>query len=373
MKEYTVITINPGSSSTKVGVYKGGKVILDETVDHDTHEFDACKTFADQEPIRTKKIMSILDNAGIDMSSVDAVSGRGVGVHSCEGGTYIIDDTAFAHAQNDVAGIHHPATLGIVIAKKLGDKLGVPSYFVNPMSVDELCDEARMTGVKGLYRPSHGHPLNMKQVAINHSRLRGKKYEDCNYVILHMGGGTSIAAHRKGRIIDSTRSGDGQGVISPNRSGDLCIDDVITLMKQRNIDLDGVNLLASRKGGLVDLVGTDDVRKVKKMIAEGDRFAELCYNAMIYTFVKWTAMMAGALGGKVDGILLTGGLAYDEELVAKVKKNTEWIAPVFVYPGSFETEALGAGAERVLNGEEKAKVYSGRPVWNGFDFDREKS
>jgi butyrate kinase len=184
-----------------------------------------------------------------------------------------------------------------------------------------------------------------------------------------MGGGTSIAAHRKGRIIDSTRSGDGQGVISPNRSGDLCIDDVMTLMKQRGIDLEGVNLLASRKGGLVDLVGTDDVRKVKKMIADGDKFAELSYNAMIYTFIKWTAMMAGALGGKVDGILMTGGMAYDEELVAKVKANTEWIAPVYVYPGSFETEALGAGVERVLSGEEEARIYSGKPVWNGFDFE----
>ena len=209
----------------------------------------------------------------------------------------------------------------------------------------------------------------MKQVAIHHSKLQGKKYEDCNYVILHMGGGTSIAAHRMGRIVDSTRSGDGQGVISPNRSGDLCIDDVINLMNQRHIDLEQVNMLASRKGGLVDLVGTDDVRKVKKMIADGDKFAELAYNAMIYTFIKWTAMMAGVLAGKVDGILMTGGLAYDEELVEKVKSHTEWIAPVFVYPGSFETEALGAGVERVLSGEEVARIYSGKPVWNGFDFE----
>lgn len=369
MKEYTVITINPGSSSTKVGVYKGGKVILDKTVDHDTHEFDDCKTFADQEPIRVKKIMEILNESGLDMSTVDAVSGRGVGVHSCEGGTYTINDTAFDHAVNDVAGIHHPATLGIVIARKLGDQLGVPSFFVNPMSVDELSDVARMTGVKGLYRPSHGHPLNMKQVAINHSKLQGKKYEDCNYVILHMGGGTSIAAHQKGRIVDSTRSGDGQGVISPNRSGDLCIDDVITLMKQRNLDINGVNMLAARKGGLVDLVGTDDVRKVKEMIANGDKFAELSYNAMIYTFVKWTAMMAGAMAGKVDGILMTGGMAFDKELVQKVSEQVEWIAPVYVYPGSFETEALGAGAERVLTGEETAKEYTGKPVWDGFEFE----
>ena len=243
MKEYTIITINPGSSSTKVGVYKGGQVILDKNVDHDTHEFDHCKTFAEQEPYRTQKIMEILGEAGIDLKEVDAVSGRGVGIHACEGGTYEINDIAFEHAVKDVEHIHHPATLGIVIAKKLGDELGVPSYFVNPMSVDELCDEARMTGVKGLYRPSHGHPLNEKQVAIHHSKLLGTRYQDCNYIVLHLGGGASIAAHRKGRIIDSTRSGDGQGVISPNRCGDLCIDDILTLMDQRHIDLKEVNKL----------------------------------------------------------------------------------------------------------------------------------
>lgn len=368
MKEYTIITINPGSSSTKVGVYKGGQVILDKNVDHDTHEFDHCKTFAEQEPYRTQKIMEILGEAGIDLKEVDAVSGRGVGIHACEGGTYEINDIAFEHAVKDVEHIHHPATLGIVIAKKLGDRLGIPSYFVNPMSVDELCDEARMTGVKGLYRPSHGHPLNEKQVAIHHSKLLGTRYQDCNYIVLHLGGGASIAAHRKGRIIDSTRSGDGQGVISPNRCGDLCIDDILTLMDQRHIDLKEVNKLAARKGGLVDLLGTDDVRKVKEMIQAGDRWAELCYNAMIYTMIKWTSMMAGALGGKVDGILVTGGLAFDQDLVNKITENTQWIAPVYSYPGSFETEALGAGVERVLTGEEEAKDYSGKAVWEGFDF-----
>lgn len=369
MKEYTIITINPGSSSTKVGVYRGGKVILDKNAEHDIHEFDQCKTFAEQEPFRTQKIMEILEEAGIDLQEVDAVSGRGVGVHSCEGGTYEINEIAFSHAQKDVEYIHHPATLGIVIAKKLGDRLGVPSYFVNPMSVDELSDEARMTGVKGLYRPSHGHPLNEKQVAIHHSKLQGKKYEDCNYIVLHMGGGTSIAAHKKGRLVDSTRSGDGQGVISPNRCGDLCIDDILTLMSQRDIDLKGINKLASSKGGLVDLLGTDDVRKVKEMIAAGDKWAQLCYNAMIYTIIKWTCMMAGALSGKVDGILMTGGLAYDQDLVRKVTEGVEWIAPVYVYPGSHETEALGAGVERVLVGEEAAKTYSGKPVWEGFDYE----
>mgnify|MGYP000438281174 CR=1 FL=1 len=199
----------------------------------------------------------------VDLTCIDAVSGRGVGVHSCEGGTYLIDDLAYDHALNDAAGIHHAATLGIVLAKRIADRLSKPAYFVNPMSTDELCDAARMTGVKGLYRPSHAHPLNMKQVAIHHSKLQGKRYEDCNYVILHMGGGTSIGAHCKGKAIDQTRIGDGQGPISPNRAGDLCIDDVMTLMK-RGMSLEEINMLASGKGGLKNLCGTDDVRQNQK-------------------------------------------------------------------------------------------------------------
>lgn len=367
MKTYTILTINPGSTSTKIGLYRDGGVILDKTVDHDRKELDSFEKLSDQEPIRTEKVLEVLKENNVDLEKIDAVSGRGVGVHSCVGGTYSINDIAFEHALNDVEGIHNAAILGIVIAKKLGDKLGVPSYFVNPMSVDELCDEARMTGVKGLYRPSHGHPLNMKQVGIKHSLKKGTKYEDCNYVIMHMGGGTSIAAHKKGRIVDSTRAGDGQGAICPNRTGDICIDDVMTLIR-RGMSLEEINELASRKGGLLNLCGTDDLIKVKEMRAAGDKMADLAYRAMIYTMVKWAAMMAGALEGKVDGILLTGGLAKDEELVKKLTDSLSWIAEISVYPGSFETEALGAGVERVLIGDEEVKVYTGKPVWEEFDF-----
>lgn len=237
------------------------------------------------------------------------------------------------------------------------------------MSTDELSDVARMTGIRGLYRPSHAHPLNMKQVAIHHSELMGKRYEDCNYVIMHMGGGTSIAAHEKGRAVDSTRIGDGQGPICPNRSGDLCIDDVMTLMR-RGMTLEEINEVASRRGGLMQLCGTDDVRKIRgEMIPAGDKRAKLALDAMEYTMVKWAAMMAGALRGKVDAILMTGGLANDKVLVEQLKKDLSWIAPIYVYPGSFETEALATGAARVLSGAEKVKEYTGKPVWDSFDFD----
>lgn len=369
MKEYTILTVNPGSSSTKLGLVKGGKIILDINVDNQPGEFDGCATFADQVPQREKKIFDMLANEGVDLNSIDAVSGRGVGVHSCTGGTYYINDLAYEHALNDVEGIRHPATLGIVLAYRLGKQLDKPAFFVNPMNVDELCDEARLIGVKGIYRPARSHPLNMKQVAINHSKLQGTRYEDCNYVILHMGGGISVGAHCHGKAIDGTRSGDGQGPLAPNRAGELCAGDVFTLL-DNGIPLDQVKKLCSGNGGFKDLLGTDDMRKIKgEMIPAGNKLAKLAVDTMEYHLVKWAAMMAGALRGQVDAVLLTGGLANDKELVAQLTEDLSWIAPVYVYPGSFETEALGAGVERVLTGEEEAKVYTGKPVWDGFEFD----
>lgn len=368
MKEYTVLTINPGSSSTKMGLVKGDKVVLDITVDHHKEDFVDCKTFADQEPIRMEMVMKALEDNNIDISEIDAISGRGVGLYPCEGGTYAIDDLVFEHAVNDVAGIRHPATLGIIMSYKLGKQLDIPAFFVNPMPTDELCDVARVTGIPGIYRPAKSHPLNQKQVAIHHSQQVKKRYEDSNYVILHMGGGISITAHEKGRMIDGNRAGDGQGPLCPNRSGDLCIDDVLACMK-KGISPDEAKTYASSKGGLIAWCGTDDLREVKAMIAEGDRKAELAYNAMVYSIGKWTAMMAGAMKGDVDAILLTGGMAYDQELCDQIKQYVRWIAPVYVYPGSFETEALGLGAIRVLAGEEETKTYQGKPVWNGFEWD----
>lgn len=369
MKEYTVLTINPGSTSNKIGIMQGNRIILDTDAKTRPEDYEGCFTYADQVSIREKQIYSILDENQIDFSSIDAVSGRGVGIYSCEGGTYRINDIAYEHALHDQAGINHPATLGIVLAKNIGDRLGIPSFFVNPMSVDELCDEARITGVKGIYRTSRAHPLNMKQTAIMHSRLHNMKYEESDYIVIHMGGAISVAAHRHGKAIDQTRITDGQGPISPNRTGDICFADV-KAMSQNGMTLEEIRRLITRSGGLIELCGTDDVKKIRnEMIPRGDTFAKLALEAMEYTIVKWAGAMAGVLKGKTDAILITGGLANDEILVNQLKEDLSWIAPVFVYPGSFETEALAEGVMRVLNGEEECREYSGHPVFEGFSFD----
>ncbi len=370
MKEYTVLTINPGSTSNKIGIMKGDRIIFDMDAKTDENDFKGCRSFKDQVPIREKQIYSILKENHINLDELDAVSGRGVGIYSCEGGTYRINEIAYEHALNDQAGINHPATLGIVLARHIGDRLGIPSFFVNPMCVDELCDEARITGVKGIYRTSRAHPLNMKQTAITHSRQHGVKYEDCNYIVIHMGGAISVAAHQKGKAIDQTRITDGQGPISPNRTGDICFADVREMSKNGKT-LEEIRNLCTKRGGLIELCGTDDVRYIRdEMIAKGDKFAELALNAMEYTIVKWAGAMAGVLKGKVDAILITGGLARDEILLSQLKDDLSWIAPIFVYPGSFETEALAEGAMRVLSGEEECREYSGYPVFEGFSFEQ---
>ena len=369
MKEYTVLTINPGSTSNKIGIMKGSRVILDTDAKTDPDDFKGCASYADQVSIREKQIYAILEENHIDLKSIDAVSGRGVGIYSCEGGTYRINQIAYEHALHDQAGINHPATLGIVLAKNIGDRLGVPSFFVNPMCVDELCDEARITGVRGIYRTSRAHPLNMKQTAIHHSELHHVRYEDCNYIVIHMGGAISVAAHRHGKAIDQTRITDGQGPISPNRTGDICFADV-KAMSENGKTLEEIRRLCTRSGGLIELCGTDDVKKIRsEMIPAGDRFAELALSAMEYTIVKWAGAMAGVLKGKTDAILITGGLANDEVLVQQLKDDLSWIAPVYVYPGSFETEALAEGAVRVLSGQEECRQYSGYPVFEGFSPD----
>lgn len=365
---HTILTINPGMTSTKIGLVKGDEIVLDINVESVPGEFDACATLADQAPLREEKILAVLAENKIDLASIDAVSGRGVGIYSCVGGTYRIDERACDHAARDVEGIHHPACLGIVLAYRIGERLGKPSFFVNPMNTDELCNEARMTGVKGLYRPAHAHVLNSKQVAIHHSKLQGKKYSDCNYITVMLGSGISVMAHSKGMCIDSTRAGDGQAPMSPTRAGDMCAADVFTLL-DRGMPLERIKQLCDRNGGLQELLGTHDAIKiVNEMIPSGDKKAKLAWDAMTYSIVKWIATMAGALKGKVDAILLTGGLAYDKGLVSQITQDSSWIAPVFAYPGSLETEALASGAQRVLSGEEEAKTYSGVPVWSGFGF-----
>jgi butyrate kinase len=237
---------------------------------------------------------------------------------------------------------------------------------VNPPDVDEFQDLARITGIKGLYRVSHLHALNQKETAIRYAASIGARYEDLNLVVAHIGGGISVAAHRKGRMIDGNDIVGGEGPMAPTRAGSLPAADLIRLCFSGKFSEKELLARCMKNGGFVDHLGSSDALEIKERIKQGDAYAKLAYHAMIYQIIKSIGAMAAALEGEVDGILLGGGLAHDGELVDKITAACSFIAPVHAFPGEFEMEAMASGALRALRGEEIVKTYSGEPVWRGF-------
>ena len=361
-KVYRILTINPGSTSTKIGCFDGEKEIFVVNVSHDATKLAEFKTISDQMPYRVETILNALKEANIELDSIDAFVGRGGGLLAVEGGTYAINDIMLDHAYRGANGIQHPAQLGSQIAFAFASKYNKPSFVVNPPDTDELCLEARITGVKDVYRKMHLHALNLKETAIRHAHTLGKKYEECNFVVCHIGGGISISAHEKGMMIDGNDIVSGEGPMAPTRCGGIPVGEVVAYAK--NHDLKEIKALCTRTGGFVSHLGTSDAREVTKLAAEGNKTAQLVWNAMLYQIVKYIGAMASVLHGKVDGILLGGGMVHDKGLVNYIKESCSWIAPVTAYPGEFELEAMAAGATRVLLGEEKAKLYTGKPRWS---------
>ena len=358
---YRILTINPGSTSTKIGCFDGEKEIFSVNVSHDATKLAEFKTISDQMPYRVETILNAIKEANLDLNTVDAFVGRGGGLLAVEGGTYAINDIILDHAYRGANGVQHPAQLGSQIAHSFAAKYGKPSFVVNPPDTDEYCLEARITGVKGVYRTSHLHALNLKETAIRHAESMGKRYEDCNFVVCHIGGGISISAHRKGQMIDGNDIVGGEGPMAPTRCGAVPVAEVLKYASKH--DIKEAKSLCTRQGGFVSHLNTSDAREVCKMAAEGNKYAELIWNVMLYQIVKFIGAMAATLHGKVDGILLGGGMVHDKGLVKYITDSCSWIAPVSAYPGEFELEAMAAGAIRVLSGKEKAKEYTGLPRW----------
>lgn len=365
-RAWRVLVINPGSTSTKVGLFEGDRSVFDKTVDHDAADLAAYPAISDQLPYRRATILSALAENGVDLDSVDAFVGRGGGLLPLEGGTYVIDDMLLADARRGANGVQHPAQLGSQIAHELAMEAGgKPAFVVNPPDTDELCDSARMTGVAGVYRHVHLHALNLKETAIRHATSLGRRYEDCNFVVCHVGGGISVSAHEHGRMIDGNDIVGGEGPMTPTRSGSLPVAEVLNCL-DGGATVSDVRTLTLKRGGFVSLCGTSDAREVRARAAAGDMGAKRAWEAMVYQVCHWIGAMACALKGNVDGILLGGGMAQAHQLVDGVTESCAWIAPITVYPGEFELEAMAAGACRVLDGVEQARIYTGEPVWSGF-------
>ena len=366
---YRIFAINPGSTSTKIALFEDDKCLFSKNVSHSAEELAKYSDMPAQLPYRRDMILDILKENGFSLEGVDVFVGRAGGLLSVEGGTYAIDELVLDHARTCANGVIHPATLGPQLAHEFAQTYGGKEMVVNPPDTDELQDLARMTGIKGVYRTVHLHALNLKETAIRHSKdVLGKKYEECNYVVCHIGGGISVSAHRAGRMIDGYDIVGGEGPMTPTRCGAVSVYDLLDYMEREKVDIKTVRNLCSRTGGIVNHIGISDTIELTERAAKGDKYAEMLWNTMIYQIVKGIGSMAAALHGKVDGVLLGGGMVHNKDLVAQITEACGWIAPVTAYTGEFEMEAMAAGAIRVLNGEEQLKKYSGHKVFEGFDF-----
>ena len=352
-----LLVINPGSTSTKIGVFENETLLFEETLRHSTEEIAHYPTIVSQKDFRKELIMNLLESKNFDKNSLDVVVGRGGLLKPIPGGTYPVSD-ALLHDLLTAERGEHASNLGGILAREIADEIGVPSYIVDPVVVDELEPVARYSGVPELPRISIFHALNQKAVAKRYAKEHHVPYDSLRLIVVHMGGGVSVGAHCGGRVIDVNNTLDGDGPFSPERSGGVPAGQLIKMCFSGDYTQQEIYKKINGKGGLNAYLGTNDMRDVIRMaFEEGNQEAENVFHAFIYQIAKETGAMAAVLDGKVDQIILTGGIAYGEKVVNALKDKIGFIAPVTVYAGEDELLALTQGALRVMNGEEEAKEY----------------
>ena len=353
---FRILAVNPGSTSTKIAIYDNEKPVLETTLRHPTEEINKYEKIYDQYEFRKNVILDTLNEKGINLTKLNAVVGRGGLLKPISGGTYNVNEKMIEDLKVGVLG-EHASNLGGILAYEIASNLNIPSFIVDPVVVDEMNDVARVSGMPEIKRKSIFHALNQKAVARRAAKEMGKVYEDMNIIVAHLGGGISVGAHEKGRVIDVNNALDGEGPFSPERAGGLPVGDLAKLCFSGKYTHGEIKKKIKGKGGLVAYLGTNDGREVVKMIENGDKKAELVYRAMAYQVAKEIGSCAAVLKGKVDAIVITGGIAYDDMFVGWIKERVGFITEVLVYPGEDEMIALAEGGLRVLRGEEKAKEY----------------
>ncbi len=353
---YRMLVINPGSTSTKIAVYDNEKENFVEVLRHPAEETSKFARIIDQYGFRKDVILGTLKERGIDFGSIDAIVARGGNMKPVLGGTYRINEQMVEDLKIGVMG-QHASNLGGVIAFEIAGQLGLPSYVVDPVVVDELEDLARLSGIPDIQRKSKDHPLNQKAVARRAAAEFGGRYEDFNFLVAHLGGGISLGVHKKGKIIDVNNALDGDGPFSPERAGGVPAGSLIDMCYSGRYTKEEIKKKLVGNGGLMAYLGTNDGREVQKRIREGDNYAELVYKGMAYQIAKEIGAGATVLKGEVDAILLTGGVAYDTEFISWIIERVGFIARVMVFPGEFEMIALAQGALRVLAGQEEVRTY----------------
>jgi len=327
---FLLLIINPGSTSTKLAIYQDDKLQYEKNCSHVAAEIGRYGHILEQVEFRKQKIYEFLTEAKIPVEQISAVIGRGGLLKPICGGTYIVNEKMCFDLRN--APKEHASNLGGLLAEEIGTSLGIPAFIVDPVVVDEMESLARISGLKGIRRVSIFHALNQKASARKAAALLGKGYDECNLIVAHMGGGVSVGAHQKGNVVDVNNALDGDGPFSPERAGGLPAVSLIDLCFQAGMAKEDVYRSIVGRGGLVSYLGVNDAREVEKMITQGDKDAKMIYQAMSYQVAKEIGAGAAVLKGRVDTIVLTGGLAYSQITTGWIKEMVEFIAPVLILP-----------------------------------------
>ncbi len=349
------LIINPGSTSTKIGVFEDEKLLFDETLRHTTEEIAQFDRIVSQKNFRKEVILNFLKENDIDVKSFDVIVGRGGLLKPIPSGTYAVTDKLLEDLKNAVGG-EHASNLGGILAREIADEIGVPSYIVDPVVVDEMGQLARLSGVPELPRVSIFHALNQKAVAKRYAKEVGKRYELLNLIVVHMGGGVSVGAHTGGKVVDVFNALSGDGAFSPERAGAVPPGALVDLCFSGKYSVKEIKKMLIGNGGFNAYLNTNDAREVYQRSLTDEK-AKVVLDAFIYQVSKDIGAQAAVLSGNVDQIILTGGIAYGEYVVEEIKKRVKFIAPITVYPGEDELLALAEGALRVMKGDEEVKEY----------------
>jgi len=355
-RDYKILVINPGSTSTKVALFSNEQLLCDKKIEHSSKELSNFNKIVDQYRFRQDIILSFLKEKGINLSTLNAVVGRGGLLKPIASGTYRMNEKMLEDLRRGAMG-EHASNLGGLLAYGIAENLSIPSYIVDPVVIDEMKPVARISGMPEIPRISILHALNQKAVARKAALGLGKKYEKLNFIIAHLGGGISVGTHRKGIVIDVNNALNGEGPFTPERSGGVPVGGLVELCFSGKFTKDEMMKKIKGKGGLVAYLNTNDVREVVKMIKHGDKKAKLILEAMAYQVAKEIGAGATVLKGQIDAIILTGGIAYNNEFINMVRDRVSFLSLVIVYPGEEEMLSLCEGVLRVLKGEEVEKIY----------------
>jgi len=356
MTQSFILAINPGSTSTKIALFKEEELLLKESIDHSSEELAAFQRIIDQQPLRFRVIMNFLRKNDFQLSQLAAVVGRGGLLTPMASGTYLVNDEMIDYLKQN--RLEHASNLGALIAADIAAEAGVQAFIVDPVVVDEMDDLARVTGRPEIRRISIFHALNHKAAAREAARKIGKAYEECRFIVAHLGGGISIGAHKEGRVVDVNNALNGDGPFAPERAGSLPAWGLLEWAFNEKLGLPELKKKLAGNGGLVAHLGTSDLRLVEAQHLKGEAGPSFIYQAMAYNVAKQIASLAAVLEGRIDALVFTGGIAFDRTFLDLVSARVAFLAPIIVIPGEDEMKALANGALRVIKGEENAKKWT---------------